>query len=60
MSDDTEQFLLRYVCARFDKHRLPLDVLPDLSAFRYLLVSFMKAEWRATHEKRVRLALLYR
>ncbi len=33
----------------------PLDVLPDLSAFRDLLVSFVKAEWRATHEKRVRL-----
>ena len=55
MADDTRQFLLRYVGARFDRHRLPLDVLPDLSAFRDLLVSFVKAEWRATHEKRVRL-----
>ena len=55
MIDDTRSFLLRYVGARFDKHRLPLDVLPDLSAFRDLLVSFVKAEWRATHEKRVRL-----
>ena len=55
MPDDTKNFQLRYVGARFNKHRLPLDVLPDLSAFRDLLVSFVKAEWRATHEKRVRL-----
>ncbi len=55
MADDTRSFMLRYVGARFEKHRLPLDVLPDLSAFRDLLVSFVKAEWRATHEKRVRL-----
>jgi hypothetical protein len=55
MTAETRNFLLRYVGARFDKHRLPLDVLPDLSAFRDLLVAFVKAEWRATHEKRVRL-----
>lgn len=55
MIDDARNFQLRYVGARFDKHRLPLDVLPDLSAFRDLLVSFMKAEWKATHENRVRL-----
>jgi hypothetical protein len=55
MADDKRDFLLRYVGARFVKHRLPLDVLPDLAAFRDLLVSFVKAEWRTTHEKRVRL-----
>ena len=48
-------FLLRYVGDRFSNHRLPLDVLPDLSAFRDLLVSYAKAEWRATHKRRVRL-----
>lgn len=52
---DTRSFLLRYVGPRFDKHRLPLDVLPDLPAFRDLLVSYVKSEWRATHERRVRL-----
>ncbi len=52
---DTRTFLLRYVGARFDRHRLPIDVLPDLPAFRDLLVSYVKAEWRATHEKRIRL-----
>ena len=55
MAGDTRTFLLRYVGARFDRHRLPLDVLPDLSAFRDLLVSCVKAEWRVTHEKRIRL-----
>ena len=55
MASDARTFLLRYVGARFDRHRLPLDVLPDLSAFRDLLVSYVKAEWRATHEKRIRL-----
>jgi hypothetical protein len=55
MTGDTRTFLLRYAGARFNRHRLPLDVLPDLSAFRDLLVSYVKAEWRATHEKRIRL-----
>ncbi len=55
MRSDSQCFLLRYVGARFEKHRLPLDVLPDLSAFRDLLVSYVKSEWRATHEGRVRL-----
>ena len=55
MTSDTRTFLLRYVGARFNRHRLPLDVLPDLSAFRDLLVSYVKAEWRATHERRIRL-----
>jgi hypothetical protein len=52
---DPRTFLLRYVGARFEGHRMPLDVLPDLSAFRDLLVSFVKAEWRAVHVKRERL-----
>jgi hypothetical protein len=54
MTIDTRSFLLRYVGTRFDRHTVPLDVLPDLPAFRDLLVSFVKAEWHATHEKRVR------
>lgn len=55
MTTDPRHFLLRYAGARFKNHRLPLDVLPDLSAFRDLLVAYVKAEWRATHETRVRL-----
>jgi hypothetical protein len=52
---ELRSFLLRYVGARFEGHRLPLDVLPDLSAFRDLLVSYVKAEWRAAHTERDRL-----
>lgn len=52
---EPRSFLLRYVGARFEGHRLPLDVLPDLSAFRDLLVSYVKAEWRAAHTDRERL-----
>ena len=52
---ELRSFLLRYVGARFEGHRLPLDVLPDLSAFRDLLVSYVKVEWRAVHAKRERL-----
>lgn len=52
---EPRSFLLRYVGARFEGHRLPLDVLPDLSAFRDLLVSYVKAEWRAAHTERERL-----
>jgi|HubBroStandDraft_1064217.scaffolds.fasta_scaffold22214_3 hypothetical protein len=52
---EPRSFQLRYVGARFEGHRLPLDVLPDLSAFRDLLVSYVKAEWRAAHADRERL-----
>jgi hypothetical protein len=52
---EPKSFLLRYVGARFEGGRLPLDVLPDLSAFRDLLVSYVKAEWRAAHAERERL-----
>lgn len=52
---DSRSFLLRYVGARFEGHRLPLDVLPDLSAFRDLLVSYVKAAWRGAHTDRERL-----
>ena len=52
---EPRSFLLRYVGARFEGHRLPLDVLPDLSAFRDLLVSYVKAEWRSAHTQRERL-----
>ena len=55
MTTAPRYFLLRYVGARFENHRLPLDVLPDLSAFRDLLVSYVKAEWRTTYKNRLRL-----
>ena len=52
---EPRSFLPRYVGARFDGHRLPLDVLADLSAFRDLLVYYVKAEWRVAHAERERL-----
>jgi hypothetical protein len=55
MTTDRRSFLLRYVGARYEGHRLPLDVLPDLSAFRDLIASYAKAQWRAAHKKRERL-----
>jgi hypothetical protein len=55
MTTDRRSFLLRYIGTRYNEHRLPLDVLPDLSAFRDLIVSYAKAEWHAAHQKRERL-----
>jgi hypothetical protein len=34
MMTERKNFQLRHVRGRFSGHRLPLDVLPDLSAFR--------------------------
>lgn len=47
-------FQLRYVGARFDGGRLPVSVLMDLPAFRDLLVSFAKDEWKKLHPHRKR------
>lgn len=52
---EPKSFLLKYVGARFEGTRLPLDVLGDLPAFRDLLVSYAAAEWRKTHTDRERL-----
>ena len=50
----TKSFRLKYVGARFQGARLPVDVLTDLSAFRELVVAFAKAEWRKLNEDRER------
>lgn len=52
---DIHTFKLRYIGARFEGARMPLDVLPDLPAFRDLLVAFVKAKWRAANPERKRL-----
>jgi hypothetical protein len=51
---DEKTFKLRYVGARFAGARLPVNVLPDLQAFRDLLVSFAKEEWKERHPDRQR------
>jgi hypothetical protein len=53
--EETRKFRLRYVGTRFEGPRMPLDVLPDLPAFRDLLVSYVKAGWRDAHTDRERL-----
>ncbi|WP_125255469.1 hypothetical protein [Brevundimonas fluminis] len=55
MAGENQTFGLRYVGARFHDARLPVDVLFDLPAFRDLLVSFAKAEWRAANREKQRL-----
>lgn len=50
-----KSFRLRYVGARFNGARLPLDMLSDLPAFRDLIVSYAKDRWRTTHQDRERL-----
>lgn len=53
--EDQRLFRLRYVGPRFTGARMPLDVLPDLPAFRDLLVAYVKAGWREAHAERERL-----
>ena len=52
---EPRSFLLKYVGARFEGTRLPLDVLSDLPAFRDLLVSYAADQWRKDHADRERL-----
>jgi hypothetical protein len=54
MDEDSHNFKLRYIGARFDEHRLPVDMLADLPAFRDLIVAFAKQLWRDSHVDRVR------
>ena len=50
----TRRLSLHYKGSRFRNARLPVDVLSDLSAFRDLLVSYAKDEWRRRHADRKR------
>ena len=45
---------LRYVGARFEGAKLPLDVLADLPAFRDLVVAYAKQRWRDLNADRQR------
>ena len=47
MTEGKKNFRLRYVGERLGGARLPVDVLPDLPAFRDLLVSFIKSQGAA-------------
>jgi hypothetical protein len=52
--EETGPFRLKYVGSRFEGRRMPLDVLPDLQAFRDLLVSYIKEAWLEAHDDRER------
>ena len=54
MTDEPTIFSLHYKGSRFRNARLPVEVLSDLPAFRDLLVSYAKDEWRRRHEERER------
>jgi hypothetical protein len=55
MTDIKRIFTLHYFGDRFSNGRIPVEVLPDLPAFRELLLSYAKDEWRARHPKRKKL-----
>jgi hypothetical protein len=54
MPDQPTIFSLHYRGHRFRNARLPVEVLADLPAFRDLLVSYAKDEWRRRHTDRER------
>ncbi len=54
MPDEPTIFSLHYKGSRFRNARLPVEVLADLPAFRDLLVSYAKDEWRRRHAERAR------
>jgi hypothetical protein len=52
---DSETFLCaRFAGGRFDAHAIPFDVLPDLAAYRSLLVEVAKMLFKRRHNNRVR------
>lgn len=55
MSDNVDNFQLRYVGQRFDGARLPVDVLSDLPAFRDLIAAFARSKWMHNFPERSRL-----
>ena len=55
MPGGSDTFELRYVGTRFEGGHLPLDVLPDLFAFRDLIIARAKEQWLKEHPSRLRL-----
>lgn len=55
MSGGSDTFELRYVGTRFEGGHLPLDLLPDLFAFRDLIIARAKERWLKEHPGRLRL-----
>ena len=55
MPDGSDTFELRYTGIRFDGGHLPLDVIPDLFAFRDLIIARAKEQWLKENPGRLRL-----
>lgn len=52
---DNEAFLCaRFAGGRFDSHAIPFDVLPDLAAYRSLIIEAAKMLFKRRHNNRVR------
>ncbi len=54
MEGESKSYSLRYVGRRFNRTRLPLDVLGDLRAFRDLIAALAKQEFRQNNPDRKR------
>jgi hypothetical protein len=55
MVETRKVFKLKYEGSRFNKARLPVDVLQDIPAFKDLLVSYAKDAWRRRNKDKQRL-----
>lgn len=55
MSAEEDAIGLRFAGQRYEGGRMPVGMLPDLDAFRDLLVAFAKANWFADNASRSRL-----
>lgn len=55
MVETRRVFQLKYEGTRFNKARLPVDVLQDIPAFKDLLVSYAKDAWRRRNKDKQRL-----
>lgn len=53
-SDNGPFLCARFAGGRFDAHAIPFDVLPDLAAYRILLVEVAKMLFKRRHNNRVR------
>lgn len=53
-SGDKAFLCARFAGGRFDSHAIPFDVLPDLAAYRSLLVDVAKVLFKRRHNNRVR------
>lgn len=53
-ADDNEFVRVRFAGGRFDSHTIPFEVLPDLAAYRDLIVEVAKHLYRQRHPDRLR------